>query len=188
MKNSSFAEKLNNYFTNYLIIQKNYSIDTIRSYKTTFKLLITYLINYKNITIKKLSFDAFTRSNIIDFLNYLENDLKVSITTRNQRLAAIKSFCNYVSYEEINNINNIQQILTIPTKKGANSIIDYLTKDELTKYLNSISTSTRKGIRDYTLILLMYDTAARANEIINIRINDFILDYNPRVTFYGKGK
>lgn len=189
MKNyKGFAELLSCFFNNYLVIQKNVSNNTIKSYKSTFKMFIKYLIDYKNIKIEKIFFDDINRINVIDFLNYLENNLNISIKTRNQRLAAIKSFCRYVSYESIEHLNNIEQILNIAFKKSDNKIIDYLTKDELTIYLDSISTNNRKGIRDYTLINLMYDSAARVSEIINIKVNDLNLFDNPSITLYGKGK
>ena len=188
MKNSNFGEQLNYFFNNYLVIQRNCSTNTIRSYKLTFKKLIKYLINYKGIQLKDISLNNLTRNNIIDFLNYLDSESNISITTRNQRLAAIKSFCRFISYEDIDNISNIQQILLIPMKKSENHLIDFLTKEELTIFLNSIETNTRKGIRDYTLISLMYDCAARASEIINIKVNDLNLDNNPSITLYGKGK
>jgi integrase/recombinase XerD len=124
----------------------------------------------------------------MNFLNYLDEVFKISITTRNQRLAAIKSFCRYIMYEDISNINNIQQILLIPMRKGETRQIDFLTKEELTLFLNSIFTNTRKGIRDYTLISLMYDSASRASEIINVKVNDLQLGNNPSITLYGKGK
>lgn len=188
MKNFSLGELLSQYLNNYLRIQKNYSNHTLRSYKLTFKELIKYLRDYKGIKITKITLNDLNRRNIIDFLNYIENDLNVSINTRNQRLAAIKSFCKYISYEEIDNINNIIQILDIPSKKYNNKSIDFLTKDELTTYLNSIKTNSRKGIRDYTLITLLYDTAGRISEIANLKCNDLRLDENPSVTLYGKGK
>ena len=188
MKNSNFAELLNAFFNNYLTIQKNTSTHTIRSYKTTFKLFTKYLINNCNIDIKKLSLDDINRNNVINFLNYLDNTYNITITTRNQRLAAIKSFCRYIIYEDISNINNIQQILLVPIKKGENRQIDFLTKEELTIFLNSISTNTRKGIRDFTLISLMYDSAVRVSEIVNVKINDLNLSNNPSITIYGKGK
>lgn len=188
MKNYNFAEMLSFFFTNYLSIQKNASNETIKSYKITFKLFIKYLIKTLNINIKDISFEYINRNNVINFLNYIEKDLNLSIKTRNQRLAAIKSFCRFVSYENIDYLNNIQQILMIPLKKGDNKIIDYLTKEELDQYLHSISTNTRKGVRDYTLITMMYDTAARVQEITNIKVNDINLDNNPSVTLYGKGK
>ncbi len=188
MKNYNFAELLNYYFNNYLIIQKNMSNNTIKSYKFTFKLFIKYLIDYKNIKIDKITFANITRDNVMDFLNYIENNLKNKIKTRNQRLAAIKSFCRFVSYEQIEYLDNIQQILAISDKKCDNEIMDYLTKEELDIYLKSVSTNSRKGIRNYTLITLMYDSAARVEEMTNIKVNDLNLGVNPSVMLYGKGK
>ena len=134
MKNYNFAEMLSFFFTNYLSIQKNASNETIKSYKITFKLFIKYLIKTLNINIKDISFEYINRNNVINFLNYIEKDLNLSIKTRNQRLAAIKSFCRFVSYENIDYLNNIQQILMIPLKKGDNKIIDYLTNLWYNKY------------------------------------------------------
>ena len=188
MKSSNFAELLYSYFNNYLTIQKNTSTHTIRSYKTTFKLFVKYLINNGKTNIKNISLEDINRNNVINFLNYLDNTFNITITTRNQRLAAIKSFCRYIVYEDISNISNIQQILLVPIKKGENRRIDFLTKEELTIFLNSISTNTRKGIRDYTLISLMYDSAVRVSEIINVKVNDLNLGDNPSITVYGKGK
>lgn len=186
MNNSNFGELLSYYFNNYLQIQKNYSQHTIRSYKLIFKQLIKFLVKEKNVTIKKLSLNDFTRTNVIDFLNDVEKNN--TINTRNQRLACIKSFCNYIIYEDISNINNIRQILQIPMKKYDRKEIDYLTKEELNTFLSIIDTNKLKGVRDYTLITLLYDSAARAEEITNIRVNDLILDGNPSVKLYGKRK
>ena len=191
MKNyKSFAEALNYFFNDYLTIQKNLSNHTIKSYKTTFRMFVKYLIDYKNIKIEKISFADINRKNVIDFLKHMETEYKISIKTRNQRLAAIKSFCRYVSHEPIEYLNNISQILEIASKGDDNKVvvIDYLTKEELTTYLNVISTNNRKGIRDYTLINLMYDSAARVEEMTNIKVNDLNLGNNPSVMLYGKGK
>lgn len=187
MKNYSFAESLDIFLNKYLIQQKNTSSNTIRSYKTAFKLFIKYLIEFKKISIKNLNFENITRNNVVDFLNYLECDLNLSIQTRNQRLAAIKSFCNYILIEDISNLSNIQSILNIRKKKTDSKIIDYLTIEELNIFLNLIPTDSKIGVRDYTLISLMYDSAARANEIINLKVSNLKLDDNPSVTLYGKG-
>ena len=188
MTTYSFSEYMKRFFENYLLNQRNLSTYTIKSYKTTFKLFINYLISEKYIKIKNINFDIFTRENIIDFLNYLENNLKSSIITRNQRLAAIKSFCNYVLEEDVENHIDLLRILKISKKKAESKEIDYLTKDELNKYLSVISTDNRKGVRDYTLINLLYDSGCRESELINIKVNDLDLDNNPCVTLYGKGR
>lgn len=188
MKNCSFLEYLNSFLTSYLSTQRNVSSNTIRSYKITFKLFLKYIIEIKKIPYKNINFSVLTREIIIDFLNYIEEIKQCSIKTRNQRLAAIKSFCNFVLEEDFDNFNSLQRILTIPQKKGTESSIDYLTKEELTLFLKTIETNNRKGVRDYILIALMYDSAARVSEIINLKVNDLDLTNNPYVTLYGKGK
>lgn len=185
--NNSFSSLLNLYLTNYLVIQRNMSSNTIRSYKCTFKLLIKYIIDVKNITIKNINFDVIDRDTIIDFLDYIENETSVSIRTRNQRLAVIKSFYAYVKDTNPEQLVNIQQILTIKCKKEIKKEFDYLTKEEVDKFLNSISTDSNKGIRDYTLLMLLYDSGARAQEIINLKVEDLRLDSNPVVRLFGKG-
>lgn len=185
--NNSFSSLLNLYLTNYLVIQRNMSSNTIRSYKCTFKLLIKYITDVKNIAIKNINFDTINRDTIIDFLDYIENKNNASIRTRNQRLAVIKSFYSYVKDTNPEQLINIQQILTIKCKKEIKKEFDYLTKDEVNKFLNSIPTDSNKGIRDYTLLMLLYDSGARAQEIINLKIEDLRLDSNPVVRLFGKG-
>lgn len=185
MKTYNIAEALASYFNNYLKLQRNVSDKTIISYKYTFKLLIKYLIDNNITTLKDFSFNDFTRENILEFLNDVES--KTSISTRNQRLAAIKSFCQYLQYEPIEYLNQIQRILKIRMKKFAKKEIDFLTKNELTLYLDSIDINNKKGIRDYTLISFMYETGSRINEIVNVKICDLQLDDNYSVLLHGKG-
>lgn len=185
--NNSFSYLLNLYLTNYLVIQRNMSSNTIRSYKCTFKLFIKYITDVKNIAIRNINFDVIDRETIIDFLDYIEKENNASIRTRNQRLAVIKSFYAYVKDTNPEQLINIQQILSIKCKKEAKKEFDYLTKEEVDKFLNSISTDSNKGIRDYTLLMLLYDSGARAQEIINLKVEDLRLDSNPIVRLFGKG-
>lgn len=181
----NFTYYLNEYFNKYLPYEKGCSMNTIKSYKYTFKLLINYLINEKNIDIKKLDFKYFTKENIREFLNDIEN--KTSINSRNQRLGAIKSFFQYISSENIDNLNTVQQILSIKSKKCPRKNIDYLTQSEISQFLNCIQPSNSKEFRDLVLLSLLYDTAARASEILNIRVMDLNLDNNYSVLLHGKG-
>lgn len=185
--NNSFSSLLNLYLTNYLVIQRNMSPNTIRSYKCTFKLLIKYIMDVKNIPIKNINFDIINRDLIIDFLDYIEYETNSSIRTRNQRLAVIKSFYAYVKDTNPEQLINIQQILTIKCKKEIKKEFDYLTKDEINTFLDNIPTNSNKGIRDYTLLMLLYDSGARAQEIINLKVEDLRLDSNPIVRLFGKG-
>jgi site-specific recombinase XerD len=187
MNNKNFSYYLSHFLKEYLVIERNISPNTIKSYKKTFQLLIEYLVNTKNINLNNINFSSITLEIIIDFLNYLENDRHNSIRTRNQRLAAIKSFYHYCTIEEVENISNIHKILSIKAKKETKKVVNYLTEEELESIFNSIDISTKKGKRDLVLLSLLYDTAARASEIIQLRLEDIRLDVG-YIILHGKGR
>lgn len=184
--NKNFSYYLSKFLKDYLAIERNLSKETIRSYTKTFQLLIDYLVNNKKMQLKDITFENITRDSIIEFLNNLEEKGN-SIRTRNQRLAGIKSFYQYCLYYEIQNIDNINKILTIKSKKYIKPIQDYLTEEELKSIFASIDTSTNIGKRDLLILVLLYDTAARASEIINLKIEDINLETGI-IKLNGKGK
>lgn len=184
--NKDFSYYLSKFFKDYLTLERNMSIETIRSYKTTFKLLIEFLVNNKNIKLKNINFSTVNKDLIIEFLNYLEEEKNNSIRTRNQRLAAIKSFYEYCTFEEIDNLENIKKILSMKFKKYTKPTQDYLTEEELEMFLNSINLLTTIGKRNLLLLTLLYDTAARASEIINLKLEDIHLEEN-YIILLGKG-
>lgn len=185
--NKDFSYYLSHFLREYLLVECQYSAQTIRSYKGTFQQLIEYLVNVKSIKLNNINFNTITREIICDFLNYIEEIKKVSIRTRNQRLAAIKSFYQYCAIDEIENIDNIKKILSIKQKKYVKQLQEYLTEEELTQLFNSIDTSTRFGKRNLLVLALLYDTAARATELINLKIDNIRLEEN-LIILNGKGK
>lgn len=184
--NKNFSYYLSKYLKEYLVVERNSSKETIRSYTKTFQMLIEYLVNIKNIKLNNITFENITRDLIIDFLNHIEENGN-SIRTRNQRLAGIKSFYRYCLCYEIQNIDNINQILTISFKKYVKPIQDYLTEEELEKIFASIDTNTKIGKRDLLILVLLYDTAARSSEMINLKIEDINLEAGI-IKLNGKGK
>lgn len=184
MKNFSYY--LSHFLKEYLVVERNVSSKTIRSYKTTFQMLITYFVEEKNMKLTDITFENVIKEMILDFLNYLEEEKKNSIRTRNQRLAAIHSFYQYCSVDEIEHIENIQKILSIKTKKYEKKVQEYLTKEEVQTLLARIDTSTKIGRRNLLVLSLLYDTAARAEEIIHLKLEDIRLE-EQLVILTGKG-
>ena len=184
MKNFSYY--LSHFLKEYLVVERNMSPKTIRSYKTTFQMLITYFVEEKNMKLTDITFENITKEMILDFLNYLEEEKKNSTRTRNQRLAAIHSFYQYCSIEEIENIDNIRKILSIKTKKYAKKVQEYLTKEEVQTLLAGIDTSTKIGRRNLLVLSLLYDTAARADEIIRLKLENIRLE-EQLIILTGKG-
>ena len=102
-------------------------------------------------------------------------------------MAAIKSFYQYCAIDEINNIDNIKKVLSIKQKKYIKTVQEYLNEKEIEQIFNAINTNTKLGRRNLLIIALLYDTAARASELINLKIEDIRLEEN-LVILNGKGK
>ena len=187
MKPTSFAKYLTDFFTLYLSKQKNVSHNTIRSYRDTFKLLLTYCQTAKGISTEKLMLSHLSSEWLIDFLEWLETDRKCSIATRNQRLAALHSFFRYVQTEEPTGLFHFQKITAIPMKKTQKPVVDYLSHEAVKLLLAQPDKHTAKGRRDLTLMSVLYDTGARVQELIDIKVRDVILQDPAIITLLGKG-
>ncbi|NYB76159.1 site-specific integrase [Sedimentibacter hydroxybenzoicus DSM 7310] len=187
MKPTDFAIHLTAFLSEYLPAQKNASINTIASYRDTFKLLLRYCQTQRRISIEKLTMDMLTHKLIADFLEWLEESRKSSISTRNQRLAAIHSFFRYVQYEEPSGILHFQKVIAIPVKKSQRTAVPHLTPDAIQLLLSQPDKTTAKGRRDLALLSTLYDSGCRVQELADLRIRDVILD-NPAVLILtGKG-
>jgi site-specific recombinase XerD len=187
MKPTNFSKYLTEFFSDYLSRQKNVSRNTILSYRDTFKLLIRYCKEVKNIKAEKITLDILSDEWLTDFLSWLETDRKCSIATRNQRLAALHAFFRYIQAEEPTGLLNFQKIIAIPIKKSNKPVVDYLTPDAIKILLKQPDRHTRKGRRDLTLISVLYDSGARVQELIDIKVRDIILQEPATVTLTGKG-
>lgn len=186
---TDFAKYLTRFLSEYLPVERNMSSNTIASYRDTFVLFVNYMKDVKHIKIDTLSLKDITKNVIVDFLQWLNDCRANSISTRNNRLAAIHSFAQFLQYENITNLREWQNILSIKSKKTANKEFSYLSVDAIKLLLRQPDVSTLYGRRDLTLLTLMYDTGARVQEIIDltpdsIRIND--TPYTIRII--GKGR
>jgi len=129
-----------------------------------------------------------THDAIIEFLEWLETSRGCSITTRNQRLVAIHSFVRFVQKQSPENLYEFQRILNIPDKKCAKTIVSFLTGDEMRILLSMPNPSNRNGLRDLVLLALLYDSAARVQEIIDLKVKDLRLDKPAVIALHGKGQ
>lgn len=187
MKENDFPRYLTNFLSCYLPGQKNVSVNTIASYRDTFKLLLIFCDDENNIKPEKITMTKITKDLIIEFLEWLENKRKCSISTRNQRLAALHSFFHYVQKESPENLYEIHKILSIPNKKKAKPMIPYLTANELKILLEQPNLKTKGGRRDLALMVVLYDTAARVQELVDLRRKDIRLASPSVITLHGKG-
>lgn len=185
---NNLSKYLNTYFNEYLLMQKNVSHNTVLSYKYSFNAFLCFCIKYKNIGIKKISLDLFTKEVITEFLDYLENIKKNSISTRNLRFQNICSFLKFVYPNESSRMLQFQKVFDIPMKKDVNKPMEYLTVEALKILLEQPNISTVSGRKDLTLLATLYDTGARVSELINLKVRDVKFDVNTTtVKLLGKG-
>lgn len=187
-KTEEFAILISKYLTDYLPVQKNLSNNTILSYRNTFMLLLTYMHQMKAVPPEKMHFGHLTSKCIQDFLFWLETERQCSISTRNQRLAAIHSFVRYTMFVRPDMLYDCQQILGVSYKKVPQTTINYLTEDETKRLLAQPDISTPTGIRDAAMLSLLYDSAARIQEFIDLSMEDLRLIQPATLTLTGKGR
>ena len=180
-----FSKLVQEFLTTYIIGECNYSLNTKTSYATTFHLLLEFMKEEKNIKPNKIEIETITKEVMIQFLDWLETNRNVSISSRNQRLACIKSFYKFVQSNEPDLFDTCVLILSIKNKKVPNKMISYFSENELKIMINYLNNS--KNLKKLTMICVLYETGARVSEFINIRLNDLNLSDNASITLYGIG-
>lgn len=187
MKPTDFSKCLTGFLSKYLPGERGISTNTINSYKVSFLLFINFIEAEKNIKVNKLLLKDITKERIVEFLDWLQTKRKCTDATRNVRLAAIHSFFKFLQYEVPENINEWQRILSIKVKKAKKSSMNYLTVEGIMLLLAQPDQSTKKGRRDLAMLALMYDSAARVQEIIDLTPSSIRLTKPFTIKLVGKG-
>ncbi|MEB3102871.1 tyrosine-type recombinase/integrase [Ferviditalea candida] len=188
IKDDAFFKLIRNFLTIYLPKQKCYSLNTIKSYKEALNLLLDYLQTEKQIPLLRITFELLDSTTIGRFLDWLEEVRGCSVSTRNQRLMALKSFFKYAAMMDSSQIAAHAELAKVATKKAPSSIVEFLTEKALKILLEQPSTHSRCGIRDRFFMILMYDTAARCQEMLDLRLKDIQLQPKNSIAYLtGKG-
>jgi site-specific recombinase XerD len=186
-KASDFPYYLSKFLTCYLPGEAGVSHNTILSYRDTFMLLLKYCKSQKNVPPENMTLDMLTRELVAGFLSWLEDGRGCSVSTRNQRLAAIHSFCRFMQLEDVPRLNQYQLIISIPKKKGKRGTVNYMSPEGVRLILGQPDASRMPGRRDMVLLSLMYDTGSRVQEMADLTVGDVRLDTPATVKITGKG-
>lgn len=188
MKPTDLAVHLTAFLGSYLPAQRGASPNTIKSYRDAFTLLLRYCRDHRGLRPEKLSLSDVDVPCIVGFLDHLEEERCCQSRTRNQRLAAVHAFFRYVQTEEPALLAHCQRILAIPVRRAAHQPVSYLSVDDTAALLAQPDQNTLAGRRDATLLSVLYDTGARVQELVDIRVRDLRLDPPAHVRLTGKGR
>jgi len=186
---TALGRDLVTFFEDFLPAQRGLSPHTIRSYRDALVLFLRFTARELRRTVDRLDVPDLTVDRVTRFLAALEADRCNGIATRNARLGAIHVFARYLAGQRPEYLGVLQRIIGMPFKRGAIEVpIEYLDRTELDALLKSIDRSTDLGRRDYALFAFMFNTGARVQEVLDVRVADVRLEAPPQVRLLGKGR
>lgn len=185
---TDMAMLLKDFFETYLPKERGVSNHTIRSYSATFQSLYAFFKDNKGIRANKLFLKDLSRRSINDYLNWLEMEKGNKVPTRNSRLASVKAFCHYAQYKDFKNLARWQDVLSIKSKKADMPYMSFLTQEGMKTLLSEVPTDTIQGRRHLAILAFLYDTGARANELISFSAHNLNLTKPYHVILSGKGR
>ncbi|NIR28691.1 MAG: site-specific integrase [Desulfuromonadales bacterium] len=187
-KPTELGRAVRRFFEEYLPHLRGMSIHTIRSYRDALVLFLRFAAAAVHGRIEQLDITDLHAERVVQFLEHLETVRRNSIATRNARLAAIHTFTRFLAAEHPEHLATLQGVLAIPFKRGAREApIEYFESTEIAALLQSIDRTAPGGARDYTLFALLFNTGARIQEILNLRVCDVRLEPPYQVRLHGKG-
>jgi len=184
----SLQALIQDFFVQHLTVERNASPNTISSYRDAFKLFLRYASELKGTPPEALSHAILDAEIILSFLRWLQNHRKSSPRTCNQRLAALKSFTRYVALVAPEHLERCRLIRSIPPLRVNHPAIEYLTEEEVCQLFTGVDGATPRGRRDQAILLLLYNTGARVQEIVNLNVGVIQREPIPFVRIQGKGR
>lgn len=185
--NTPLGTFLQSFFVDYLPVQKGLQLSSIRSYRDTLRLFLSFVAGERHRPFAKLALSDLTVEQVLAFLRYLEATRGCTVRTRNQRRAALGTFFAYLATRVPEMLALCQQVAAIPVKRTALPVTHYLEREELAALFRSLPRSGPLALRDRTLLLFLYNTGARVQEVADLRIEHLALAAPAKVRLHGKG-
>ena len=188
IKDTELFTLIKNFLTIYLPVQRKASPHTVTDYRIVLDQFLTFVADRKKVPYLSVTFSMINKAMVELYLEHLTQEKKFTPATRNNRLAAIKSFVSYASACKTEYIAVMNEISGIKVQKDDPfSKVDYMTEEAVKALLNAPDTTTRIGLRDQFFMILLYDTGGRIQEIIDIRICHIKIGKNASILLHGKG-
>lgn len=187
-KDSDFWKFARTYLHDYMPVVKNLSDKSVETYKQSLKTYLRFLETIKSLSNEKVTFDVFSRAYIKDYVSWLK-ELKYAPKSINLKLTALRSFLKYCSEEDFELRGLYTEVCSIKKLKEDKKPIQYLQPTATSEILSAYDSKTNKHRRNRMILILLYDTGARVQELSDLNISSLHLDAKyPYITLIGKGR
>ena len=187
-KSNDLGRAVGRFFEDYLPHLRGLSTHTIKSYRDALVLFLRFASQDAERPVERLDIGDLDRERVMRFLEHIETVRGNGVATRNARLAALHTFARFLAAERPEHLGMLQAVLGIPFKRGAREApIEYFDTQEMAALMQSIDRTAPGGQRDYTLFALLFNTGARVQEVLDLRVRDVRLDPPQQVRLHGKG-
>lgn len=178
---------VHSFFVDHLVAVKGLRPATVRSYRDTVRLLLCFVAEDKKAKITRLGLQDLSFERVLGFLRYLEEVRGNHVRTRNQRLAALHTLFDYIASREPEMLGTCQQVAAIPMKRAAPAGTHFLERDEIEALFRGLPRTGRLALRDRALLLFLYNTGARVQEVADLRVGHLDLGEAALARLHGKG-
>lgn len=183
-----FFSRTNDFLHVFLQKQSCRSKETVKAYRISLNDFFTYVTEVIGENVMKFRFTDCTYEFVLIYSQYLQEDRKLSNSTVNQRLAAIKSYLKYVADDDITLMQVYMAIQKVPNLKNAKLQRPVICSRDLAALFEEPA-DTKFGRRDRMILILLFDTAIRVSELTAIKLGDLNLEVeHPTMIIHGKGK
>jgi integrase/recombinase XerD len=171
----ALAPWIKRFLLEYLPTDRNFARNTQHSYRDALRLFVIFSSAVLRTKPDELLVEDLSADLVRKFMRHIEEGRKCSVATRNQRLAALRTLAAFIGERSPEHLSWCAQIRSIPFKKSGHRPVGYLEKDEIDALLAVPDRTSRLGSRDYAMLLLLYNTGARADEAAQLTVGDLRL-------------
>ena len=190
-RSSGLGTWIKRFLMEYLPTERNLAVNTLKSYRDCLTLLLPFVAKHCGKPMERLEVEDLSAERVTTFLAYLEKERGCSVQTRNQRLAAIRSFARYASVRDVALVEWAGSICAIPLKKSVRPRIIWLSAENMDAMIAGPVRRTVAGRVEHACLLFLFNAGARASEAVGLQVEDLHLPErtgeNARATIHGKG-
>ena len=188
MASYEFFRLVGDWLTAHLPKARRASPETVRSYRAALNCLVNYLRNEQGLALQDIGFGHVRRPALEGFRVWLVEKRGLAPASANQRIAAVKSFLAYCAGQDAALVAVWLDAKQLRAMRVPERPPDALPMTAVEALIRAPGQDTRLGVRDTTMILTLFDTAARVQELLDLQIVD--VDTAPgagRARLTGKG-